>query len=432
MAPLKEKWIPSPLALALGLSLLVLLIATIFSGTGGFIQSGKAVLGFWYSGFWDLLAFTMQMVLILILGHILARSPLIEKLLDRVVSVPESAASSTMLVCFLTLLVSFFNWGLGLVFGAVLARKVGEHAVYNGRSLNYPLLGAAGYSGLMFWHGGLSGSAPLAVARTGHFLETEMGVLPVEQTIFSANNLLVSLCILILLPAYFYWQAGRSKVDLSSVPKKQGKDSGLKAGNNWLLTSFGVLMLLASLLGFFGDEKGLLGHIGLNSLNFLLFALCLIFLGNMPRFENALGEASLGAAGILVQFPLYAGIMAVMRDSGLMAATSQWFSSISNAETFPILSYLSAAILNVLVPSGGGQWAVQGPIAVQAAQDLGIPIKKVVMAVAYGDQLTNMIQPFWALPLLGITKLKPLRILPYTFKIMLIGGLVYLVGILMA
>ena len=147
---------------------------------------------------------------------------------------------------------------------------------------------------------------------------------------------------------------------------------------------------------------------------------------NFVSFLTSLKIAISGAAGILIQFPLYFGIMGIMKKSGLIILMSDFFISISNQTTLPIYTLISAGIVNILVPSGGGQWAVQGPIIIDAAINLGVPINKVIMALAYGDQLTNMLQPFWALPLLAITGLKAKDILPFSLIVMIAGGLIFI------
>ena len=151
---------------------------------------------------------------------------------------------------------------------------------------------------------------------------------------------------------------------------------------------------------------------------------------SFSRFLDAVNQAIGGASGILIQFPLYFGIMGIMNHSGLVSVFSDFFVSISNEITFPIFTFLSAGIVNVFVPSGGGQWGVQGPIIIEAANQLNVPYWKAVMALAYGDQLTNMLQPFWALPLLGITGLKAKDILPYSILLMLVGAVIFISGIL--
>ena len=162
-----------------------------------------------------------------------------------------------------------------------------------------------------------------------------------------------------------------------------------------------------------------------NYLNFLLLGLAILLNGNITNFLHSLDKAIKGVGGILIQFPLYFGIMGVMSNSGMINDIAQFFISISNAVTYPLFTLISAGLVNLFVPSGGGQWYVQGPIVIQTAIEMKISLSKSIMALAYGDQLTNMLQPFWALPLLGITGLKARDILPYTLILMLVGFLVF-------
>ena len=134
----------------------------------------------------------------------------------------------------------------------------------------------------------------------------------------------------------------------------------------------------------------------------------------------------------MIQFPLYAGIMGILAGSGLIGIISDFFVKISTPETFPVYTFFSAGLVNFFVPSGGGQWAVQGGIVLEAAKALDVPFGKAVMALAYGDQITNMLQPFWALPLLGITGLKARQILPYTWYLMLIGSAIFIAGLFLS
>ena len=162
-----------------------------------------------------------------------------------------------------------------------------------------------------------------------------------------------------------------------------------------------------------------------NYINFVLLGIALVMHKNFYNFLAAVNDAIKGASGILIQFPLYFGIMGIMSYSGMVEMLSTFFVNISNETTFPVFTFLSAGIVNIFVPSGGGQWAVQGPIIIEAANQLALSIPKSVMALAYGDQITNMLQPFWALPLLGITGLKASEILPYTIKLFLIGIIIF-------
>lgn len=197
--------------------------------------------------------------------------------------------------------------------------------------------------------------------------------------------------------------------------------------NRWFGMILGAAFLFTALLRIF---RGGFSVIDPNWLNLLLLGLAILLSGTIYQFLGQVRNAVSSAAGILIQFPLYFGIMGIMKYSGLVEIFSGWLLNVSNTVTFPIFTFLSAGLVNIFIPSGGGQWAVQGPVIIDAAQAMGIPLGKAVMALAYGDQLTNMLQPFWALPLLGITGLKAREILPYTLILMVAGGMVFLAGLL--
>ena len=424
--------LPAPFTIALLLTGVAFVLPLLFvPETPGLLQ----VMGYWHQGFWELLAFSMQMVLILVLGHTLALTPQAQSFIDalsRLANTPAKAAALTGLAALAT---GFLNWGLCLVFGAILARKLAERAQAKGMALNYPLVAAAGYSGMMVWHGGLSGSAPLVVAGKGHFLEELIGVVPVSETLFSGLNLAVTASLLILAPTGLYLLGKRAPATPHLLPKtnptaapeqSQAPAEGAEKLDRSRLTGTGAGLIITgySLYLAFMSESGL-AFLDLNYINFLLFGLCLLLHGSIDRFLLAIQQAVGGASGIIIQFPFYAGIMGIMKYSGLIVVLANAFINNASPEMLPWLSFISAGLINIFVPSGGGQWAVQGPVISQAALGLGVPVEAVIMALAYGDGLTNMLQPFWALPLLGITGLQARDILPYTLLVLLMGALVY-------
>ncbi len=428
-AKAKRFEIPSPFALAIGLTFATFILTWLFTDA----ESSESprlleLANYWSMGFWELLEFSMQMSLILILGYTLAITPIADKLTSRLISKCNDTASSVITVALGALICAWLNWGLGLIVGAVLARKVAEKAKKEGFPINYPLIGAAGYSGLMIWHGGFSGSSTLSIAEGNHFLADKIGVIDIGQTILSDMNLWLSLCLLISIPAFLYWQS-KSQKHKESVPsiansnfdEIQPTDESKWDRNRWIGSIFGAIILIAAISQLIFSKTSAISQFNINFVNFLFFGFGMLFHGSLAGFVKAIERAVGASAGIIIQFPLYAGIMGLMKYSGLAADFAMYLSSISNEFTFPILAFLSAAITNVFVPSGGGQWAVQGPVLMDAAQQLGVPIWKAVMAFAYGDQVTNMLQPFWALPLLGITQLKAREILPYTIKLLLLG-----------
>ncbi|HET8860085.1 short-chain fatty acid transporter [Marivirga sp.] len=425
-----ERFLPSPFVIAILLSGITFLLALIFTEQeGNILSQSQSILGYWQTGFWELLAFTMQMVLILLLGHTLALTPLFSRIINKIASIPSNTAQAGFFISFFTIIMSFLNWGLCLVFGAILSRRIGENFTAQNKAFNYGILGAAGYSGMMVWHGGLSASAPLKVAEAHHFLVDEIGVIGISETLFSSMNILISLLLLFAVPCLFYLlgKCIKSNSDYQSlltqketnVEEKQSNESENKA---WIAYALGGVMLLSAIL--FAVDKWQTNQaiVDLNFVNFLLLALGILLHGSLGKFMVAVNSGIQGVSGIVIQFPLYSGIMGIMKYSGLVILISDFFVSISTATSFPILTFFSAGLVNLFVPSGGGQWAVQGPIVVEAAQALNIPIPKIVMALSYGDQITNMLQPFWALPLLGITQLKAKDILPYSLFALILGS----------
>jgi len=444
-----RRFLPSPFVIALLLTMLTMGLALVYGQFPDGVQAWEGVLTSWEHGLWNrgLLVFAYQMMLILVLGHVLVLSKPMERLILRLTSLARNGASAAFLVILSTTIVSFFNWGLGLIFGALLARKVGEHAQHRKIPLNYPLVGACGYAGLMVWHGGISGSAPIKVSEPGHLASLLEGVLPASSlaefpatipssaTIFSSWNLFLFFLVAAAISALAYYLGRTTTPTHISLPDyrfSEEDDVPPKGAekldrSSWLSMLLAGLIFLAFLVQYFPQLRSL--NLTPDMLNFFMLGLAILLHGNVGRFLRAVEEAIGDTSGILIQFPLYFGIMGMMTESGLIHQISDFFVAISTNSTFPIFTFFSAGLVNVFVPSGGGQWAVQGPVILEAAQTLKVPLPKAVMALAYGDQLTNMLQPFWALPLLGITRLKAREILPYSLLFMVLGGLIFLGGL---
>lgn len=446
-----KSYLPTPFTIALLITVITFFLAFFLTDSDLSLGSrGIELVNFWYEGLWkeSLLAFAVQMMLMLVLGHALALTKPVDRLMSYATRFCNDTASSAFTVTLLTIIVSLFNWGLGLIFGAILARKVGERAAKNNIHLNYALIGAAGYSGLMVWHGGISGSAPLKATEIGHVASLMDGILspeqitalpnriPFSETVFGTMNLVVTLFILMCVPLFMYWLGKRSNYT-GKLPKikfkKEAKDESKKAASldesTWTSKlAGGMICAFVVYVGVVVIAKDGAG-VTPNFINLMLLGLGLLLHSNINGFLKAIDQAIRGASGILIQFPLYFGVMGLMIGSGLIHVFSDFFVSISSETTFPVYSFISAGIVNIFVPSGGGQWGVQGPIIIQSALELGVSLPKSIMALAYGDQLTNMLQPFWALPLLGITGLKAKSILPYTLAMMLVGGTIYITAL---
>ncbi|AZM97211.1 short-chain fatty acid transporter [Vreelandella venusta] len=422
---LVERYLPDPYIFVLLLTLIASVAAIAVER-----QTPLAVLRMWGDGFWGLLTFSMQMLLVLVTGFMLASSPPVKRILQKIAGTAKSPGGAIILVTLVSLAASWINWGFGLVVGALFAKELARLV-----RVDYRLLVASAYSGFVVWHGGLAGSIPLTIATEGHFSADQIGVIGTGSTIFAFFNLAIVICLFIAVPLVNRFMLPDEKdsvyVDpnlLNDEPEQQGRITrpAEKLENSMPLALLvGVPGLLFLLDHFLLRSGGL----NLNVVNFLFLFLAIVLHRTPRNLLNSLNEAIKGGAGIVIQFPFYAGIMAIMVQSGLAQSMSEWLVSFATATTLPFWSFLSAGIVNLFVPSGGGQWAVQAPVMLPAAEALGADIPRIAMAVAWGDAWTNLLQPFWALPVLAIAGLKAKDIMGFCLIQLLVTGIIISVGL---
>ncbi|MBO6937232.1 MAG: short-chain fatty acid transporter [Deltaproteobacteria bacterium] len=434
-----SKVVPDPFVLALGLTLLVGVFGAILLADeppeGGVVWT---LIDGWATGFASPggLAFALQMCLVLVTGHALATSPPVQRWVRAIASKVRGAAGAAFVVSIVACLAAVIHWGLGAIVGAFLAREIGRNSLRDdvGPVLHYPLLGAAAYAGLAVWHGGLSGSAPLKVAEPGHFAADAIrthadGIVPVTETLLSPLNFVVTGVLCLGLPVLF---AALTPSDEDRTPPDPEALRGAtpKADPEEGRFRFERSRAVGVLVGLVG-----LGTIGaawatgrmsldLNLVNFLFLFAGVALQGSLRGYVDAITDGAKGAGGIILQFPFYFGILGIMKAAGLITWISEAMVAVADADTFPVLAFFSAGIVNLMVPSGGGQWAVQGDILLGAGDALGVPPGTTVMAFAYGDAWTNTLQPFWALPLLGIMGLEAKSIVGYTAVACIAMGIV--------
>ncbi|MFY0665574.1 MAG: short-chain fatty acid transporter [Natronospirillum sp.] len=419
-----DRYLPDPYIFVLLLTIIVFVAAVLFER-----QSPLAVVEMWGNGFWGLLTFSMQMLLVLVTGFMLASTPLVKNFLAKLATFAKTAGQAILLVTFVSLLASWINWGFGLVVGALFAKELARLV-----KVDYRLLIASAYSGFIVWHGGLAGSVPLTIATPGHFAESQIGIISTSDTIFAFFNIAIVLMMFIIVPltnwlmlpkeedsVYVKPEQLQDALEESTVinrPADHLENSRVLA---WLIGFAG----LAFLVNYFMKSGGL----NLNIVNFLFLTLAIILHQTPRRLLNALHEAVKGGAGIVIQFPFYAGIMAIMIHSGLAQSISAGLASFATATSLPFWTFISAGIVNIFVPSGGGQWAVQAPVMLPAAEALGADVARISMAVAWGDAWTNLLQPFWALPALAIAGLKAKDIMGYCLMMLIVTGVFISIGL---
>ncbi|MEE2787764.1 MAG: TIGR00366 family protein [Myxococcota bacterium] len=440
-----KRWVPDPFVLAILLTAIVFVLALPMLA-----WSPRAVIETWIEGagggkgFWRLLAFAMQMCLILLTGYALAESRACKSAVQRLARWPQSTASAAVMVASVAMGCALLNWGLGLIIGALLAREVGRVARLERRPLHYPLICAAGYTGLAVWHGGLSGSAPLKVTNTkqlteilGPELAQQLEPMLLGETIGSTLNLIVLGACFLVIPTVLALMSPKRPDQMIAAqaddPEENVDEFDAPTTPAERLNQSFIIVAIPAIMGLSWFALWLathgLGKLNPNVINLVMLSIGLLLHGSVKSYVHAIQRAVRSCAGIILQYPFYAGIMGIMAGAGLVGMLGAHLSGLGPAP-LAMSTFYSAGLVNLFVPSGGGQWAVQGPIVMEAALQAGAHPQTILMALCYGDQWTNLIQPFWALPLLGICRISVSAIIGYTAILLLVSQLCFVVPLL--
>jgi len=447
-----QRYLPDAFIFALMLTFLTMILAVLFTDKGP-VQ----VVTHWGEGFWFVLAFSMQASLALLTGWAFADSPPIKRVLRRIADIPESQKQAVFATAVVGQLFGLFHWGVVLIASAIFAREVGIAMEQKDIDVHYPLLVATGYAGLLPWHQGLSGASLLLVATPDHFLADQIGVIPVSQTIFHPANLIIVAGVVLVTLVIMPLMAPDNKDDVITVPEEQLRkvqtvaDGGTETADEngepvnrlreagykkALLDSkavgIGLGLLIWIYLGYTFATNDFMDVFNLNIFISVMFGLGFLFHGTLRSYIYVFRDAIKGASQILIQFQFYGGIMGIMAWSGLATLIAQTAAQYSTETTWYLAAFVSAGTVNFFVPSGGGQWVVTGQVMIDAAQGIqGVAINKTMIAFAMGDQWTNMIQPFWALPVLGIAGLSIRDMMGYVGVLFLFSGGVMGLGALL-
>ncbi len=419
-----ERYYPDPFVFVVLLSALTFLLSMVLADA-----SPAIALSAWGDGLPSLLAFTSQICITLLTAHALAHTDRVQVLLKRIGNIPNSAAGAYALVTFSAGIGSLIAWSLGLIAGATVAREVARQCSVRGIRIHYPLLVASAYAGFVIWHMGYSSSAGLFVATAGHSLEAEIGIIPITETVFTLHNSLLALITLAVIcmvcPLMRPAERELIEIDPALLEERVQEPAGTveqQTFARYLDTMRPLTLLLgAGLFCYIGYSFYIKGfHLNLNLVNWSFLGAGLLLARSPSHYVQLINNASSTIGPVLIQYPFYAGILGMMQGTGLAGIISDWFTAIATPGTLSFFAFLCAGLVNLFIPSGGGQWAVQGPIFIEAGQNLGVDPSIIVLAISYGDQWTNMIQPFWTIPLLAIAGLHMRQIMGYTFVIFLL------------
>jgi len=430
-----EQILPDPYLLAVILTLLTALLALIFAPHHSTIQ----ILTAWYDGIFKILEFAFQMILILVTGYALANAKPIRRVLESIASIattPRQAVVTTFLV---SAIACWLNWGFGLIVAALMAREIAKRV-----RVDFGWLVAAAYSGFLIWASGLSSSIALAQATPGSELNIVYRLtgtsIPLSQSIFAPFNLVPVAVLLILIPLIYsmmqppqsasvFADAERLKVeDRPPTPAPSARTLASMVENAWILN----LVLAAAGIAYVAITWSTTGFsLDIKSVIFIFLILGLLLHWRPIAYVAAVNNAARVTGPLMLQYPLYGGIMGMMTGTGLAAVIAQAFIAFSSAATLPFFSYLASVIISLFVPSGGGHWAVQGPFVVPAAIHLHASQAASSMGVAMGEEVANMIQPFWALPIIAIAGISIRRVMGFTVISFFTSLMVYGIALLL-
>ncbi len=431
---LMRKYLPDPFVFAILLTLLTMGLAFAVES-----RPINLVVEDWGKGFWSLLGFTTQMAVILVMGYVLAAAPIVDRFLNRIASMVHTPRGAIIMATVVGCVGSYLNWGFGLVIGGIMAKKLALRV----KGVHYPLIIASAYTGFTMYGLGLSATIPVLISTKGHSFEKQMGIIPLTETIFSTHILLTALAVLIVLPlinAAMHPKAGEKVTEISPELADNGNAKSNGAANllgdeKTLASRLNNSRILSLLIGLCGMAyvamhfvKG--GNLDLNMINFFILFLGVLLLGTPMAYVEKVNEGVKTIGGIILQFPFYAGIMAIMHASGLVESIAHVFVSFSTAYTLPLFGLLSSFFINFFAPSGGGHWVLQGPFMIEAAKTLNASQAHTAMSVMLGNGWNDLVQPFWILPALALSKLKLKDIMGYTVVSMFVVGAIYIVSTL--
>jgi short-chain fatty acids transporter len=432
-----ERVMPDPFVLSIALTFFVAILSFVIAPHGDV----PTLLDSWYTGTFGILGFALQMILILATGYAIAEAPVVQRGLRALAAHAQTPARAALLVFPVVAVAAWLNWGLGLIVGALLSREIARRV-----NVDFAWLVAGSYSAWSVCNSGLSSSIALSQASHGNALnlvEKATGqVVPLSATIFAPFVFIPTVLVVVVMTFIFIRMHPKPEHVVSFNQTAEAEDSGAsddphaKTGNTPSFATrleqsmLGTLFLLVLGVGYLvmeWREKGFDLDINTTILIFLLIGLAL---QRTPiAYANAIRRAARQTGSMLLQYPVYGGIMGMMKGTGLASLIAKAFVTIATPLSLPIWSYLSSLIITLLVPSAGGHWAVQGPFVLPAALSLHASVPRTAMAVAMAENVSNMLQPFWAVPIVAIAGIRIQRVMGYTAVTFVVSLLIYAVAL---
>ena len=371
----------------------------------------KIVLG-WYNGLWTMIAFAFQMSFMVVCCGAAAKAPLVEKFLSRAAQIPKTPSAAMVLLLVFGFVSSLINWAFSTILTPIFAMQLSR----NVKGLHVPLMIAAGYTTMVLGQTWCpSASLYALVATKGHFLEKSIGTFSQDVTVYNpVNTVLFFILVATVIFLGVFTRPPENEVIMYN-PGVEEKVVAVKEEAEVTLADkmngSRILMLIIGAAGLFviGDsimKKGIMKSLDFNFVIFLFLTLN-AFLYNTPKkFVDAFKDTMRSASEVMLQFPFYGGIMGMMMASGLGKVLADFLIRIASQDTIYMYSFLSAAFVNLFIPSQGGQWIVQGPILMEAGKAMNANLPLIMNAFVAGDEVTNLLQPLYVIPALALVGMK--------------------------
>ncbi|HJR70907.1 MAG TPA: TIGR00366 family protein [Gammaproteobacteria bacterium] len=413
-----EKWFPDAFALALA-AVAIVFAASLFAGST-VLDTAQ-----WFgAGFWGLVTFTMQMSMIIVTGYAVATAPPVYKVVQMLAKVPSTGRGAAAYVGLFSMLASLVSWSFSLIFSALLAREV-THRV---RGADYRAIGAAAYLGVgSVWALGMSSSAALMMATPASLpasIRDVAGVIPLGQTLGLWQSLLIAGLLIAISMAVAFYSApssahAKSMADMGVTYAPATSNIGRRATPGEWLEYSPLLTIVICVLGFGYLLREVMANgpsvlLQLNHYIFLFLMVGMLLHWRPRSFVQAIAASVTPVGGVLIQYPMYAGIVEILTKSGLAEQLARFFVYVSNEHTYPVLVGIYSAFLGLFIPSAGGKWLIEAPYLLEAANRLEVHLGWVVQTYNATEALANLIHPFWMLPLVGILGLKARDIVGYS------------------
>lgn len=426
LSDLCAKIIPESFAIVLVLTIVVFALAYFFTDST-FVSLATN----WYDGFWSMLTFSFQIVMLMFTGYLVGDSRPAKRIMMKLAQVPKTVKGSVLLFWFVMCAISYLHFAIAMASAILFGRALITAQHQKGNDLPYNLIVALGFCSLILQAGPTAG-APLIMAEEGHFMQEVAGVIPLTESMLIPQMYAMNLCLCIagalIIPLLIPKHSGLLPADKIEVLEKEfiadreelDRGKGEEEKGNTFADVLGNTPIFQIVLGTLGlvvffihiiDNPG--ANFNFNSINFAFMMLAMVLHKCPAAILKSTRKAITITSSVIFQYPFYAGIFGIISYSGLGGVLTQAFVSMSTPRTFTLFVLLFSALLNFAVPSGGSQFMVEAPYIMPAAIHLGVAPQYVLNAFTCGDLLTNLIQPFWALPFISAYNLKFHDVYPY-------------------